>query len=50
MGLVATPLMVAAAYHDGVAIQFFDVAADHDRVSAKLLCHEIISNFERSIS
>ena len=36
-GLWATPLMVTDAYHDGVAVQVCDLAADHDEVSAKLL-------------
>ena len=30
VGLVAMPLILPAAYHDGVAIQVCDLAADHD--------------------
>ena len=35
VGLVAMPLMVPAAYHDGLAVQICDLAEDHVGVSSK---------------
>ena len=36
VGLVALPLVVPAAYHDGVAVQICDLAEGHVGVSAKI--------------
>ena len=37
LGLVAMPLMIPVAYHDGMTAQVCDLAADLDWVSAKFL-------------